>query len=118
MALGLGRGTRREFLLGGVSALAGACTPVTASGSRASTRTARKPRVVVVGAGLSGLAVARSLTELGYEVRVLEATQRAGGRILTIRSPFIDGQYVEAGAAHVVNDPALLELCRRLKLQL
>lgn len=74
--------------------------------------------MAVVGAGLSGLVVAHSLSKLGYEVRVLEATQRAGGRILTLRSPFIDGQYVEAGAAHVVNDPALLELCKSLEIQL
>lgn len=72
----------------------------------------------MVGAGLSGLSVAHWLTELGYDVRVLEATQRAGGRISTIRSPFVDGQYVEAGAAHVVNDPILLELCRAMEIQL
>lgn len=76
------------------------------------------PSVAVVGAGLSGLAAAHSLTELGFDVHVLEATRRVGGRILTIRSPFIDGQYVEAGAAHVVNDPGLLELCRSMAIQL
>jgi len=76
------------------------------------------PHVAVVGAGLSGLAIGYALVNLGYDVRVLEATQRAGGRILTIRSPFIDGQYVEAGASHVLNDPALLELCRAMNLEL
>jgi len=64
------------------------------------------------------LAVAHALTEHGCEVRVLEATQRAGGRISTIRAPFVDGQYVEAGASHVLNDPALLALCQKMGLQL
>jgi monoamine oxidase len=74
--------------------------------------------VIVVGAGLSGLAAAHSLIQRGCRVRVLEATERPGGRILTIRSPFSEGQYVEAGASHVVNDPALLRLCESMGLQI
>lgn len=38
-------------------------------------------KVVVVGAGLAGLACARSLTGSGHEVMVLEARDRVGGRI-------------------------------------
>lgn len=40
-------------------------------------------RVVVVGAGIAGLAAARALTERGIEVVVLEARQRLGGRVHT-----------------------------------
>src|SRR6187401_1293058 len=108
---------RRGFLLGCVSTLMGGCAP-RAAVTRRPLVPPRRPSVAVVGAGLSGLAVAHSLMERGYDVRVLEATERAGGRISTIRSPFTEGQYAEAGAAHVVNDPALLELCRAMGIQL
>jgi monoamine oxidase len=42
---------------------------------------------------------------------VLEAKERPGGRILTVRAPWREGLFVEAGATHVVGDPALLALC-------
>src|SRR4051812_46114868 len=41
--------------------------------------------VLVLGAGVSGLAAAARLTRAGYTVRVLEARDRIGGRILTER---------------------------------
>jgi monoamine oxidase len=41
--------------------------------------------VVVLGAGVSGLAAAARLTQAGCSVRVLEARDRIGGRILTLR---------------------------------
>lgn len=73
---------------------------------------------MVVGGGLAGLVLAHRLTERGHEVRLLEATGRVGGRILTIRGPWRDGLFVEAGAMHVVGDPALLALCAEMGVQL
>ena len=58
-------------------------------------------RVIVVGAGLAGLAAGLRLKEAGFEVRILEAQARPGGRVHTLREPFSDGLYAEAGAARI-----------------
>src|SRR5690349_13458497 len=60
---------------------------------------AASPRkVIVIGAGLAGLAAAYELNKRGHEVTVLEAQSRPGGRVHTLREPFADGLYAEAGA--------------------
>lgn len=43
-------------------------------------------RVIVIGAGLAGLSAARDLVARGYDVTVLEARDRIGGRIWTSRA--------------------------------
>jgi monoamine oxidase len=40
--------------------------------------------VVVVGAGIAGLAAARALAEKGMRVVVVEARERVGGRVLSV----------------------------------
>ncbi|KAF5453411.1 hypothetical protein F2P56_028315 [Juglans regia] len=42
-----------------------------------------KPSVIVIGAGLAGLAAARQLMRFGFKVTVLEGRKRAGGRVYT-----------------------------------
>ena len=42
-------------------------------------------RVVVLGAGIAGLVAAIELRKAGYAVTVLEAQNRVGGRVLTMR---------------------------------
>ncbi len=61
-------------------------------------------RVVVVGAGIAGLAAAYELSRAGHRVTVLEARSRIGGRVLTLRAPFSDGHFAEAGAARIRPD--------------
>ena len=47
----------------------------------------RQADVVIVGAGLAGLAAAQRLVAHGLEVVILEARDRIGGRIWTVRDP-------------------------------
>ncbi|OJV74436.1 MAG: monooxygenase [Microbacterium sp. 71-36] len=54
--------------------------------------------VVVVGAGLSGLAAARRLRQYGLTVAVFEASARVGGRVA---SASVDGVHVDLGGTFV-----------------
>jgi monoamine oxidase len=86
----LPRITRRGFILGAAAtAVAAAIGPMPAR--------AAAPRIVVVGAGLAGLACAHRLVSSGVEVVVHEAGSRVGGRCWTHRGAFASGQIVEHG---------------------
>ncbi len=54
--------------------------------------------VLVIGAGMAGLAAARRLASRGYQVQVLEGRQRIGGRIWTDRT---HGSPIELGASWI-----------------
>jgi monoamine oxidase len=54
--------------------------------------------VLVAGAGLAGLAAARDLVASGAAVTLVDARDRVGGRVWTLRDGFADGQHAEAGA--------------------
>ncbi len=121
--------TRRWFLAGagaGAAALAlGACADDggSASTSMSPTSTTAGPRgpdpVVIVGAGLAGLTAATRLAAEGVAVRVLEARERVGGRTWTLREPFAEDQYVNAGGEFVNGEHTRLrELVDELGLEL
>src|SRR5882762_2256489 len=74
--------------------------------------------VLVLGAGLAGLAAAYELMKGGYAVTVLEARTRPGGRVLTYRDPFADGLYAEMGAEYVdATDEYDHRFCKELGLK-
>lgn len=76
----------------------------------------RSQRIVIVGAGISGLVAAGELVKHGYDVMVIEATDRPGGRIRTVRG-FPDGMYAEAGAMHLVADPDLIAVIQEAGIE-
>ncbi len=66
--------------------------------------------VVVVGAGISGIAAARALTRAGLEVVVLDRGHRLGGRMA---SKHVDGRVVDTGASYfTVSDDGFGEVVR------
>lgn len=58
-------------------------------------------KVLIVGAGLSGLVSAYLLKQAGHRVTLLEARTRPGGRVLTAREPFAEGLHGELGPARI-----------------
>ena len=87
--------TRRRFLehlgaVGGSSLVMTAMTSWDAMAGQAGARPAltgrpRAAKVLVLGAGVSGLVVGYELGKLGYDFRILEARDRVGGLAWTVR---------------------------------
>lgn len=91
-------------------------------------------KAVILGAGISGLTVAWELAKAGYEVTVLESSNRAGGRIMTVRSGDVVDEignrqvcewdnephmYFNAGAARIPSTHRnLLSYCKELGVDL
>lgn len=71
------RTSRRRFFAGAASAVA-----LTAASGAA--RADNQSDVIVIGAGLAGLNAAVNLVDQGLNVRVLEASNRIGGRVYTL----------------------------------
>ncbi len=89
----------------------------------------KRPRVLILGAGLCGMSAAYELGKLGYECELFEARSRSGGRCWTVRggtrqdeiggisqtAAFADGFYMNPGPARIPgHHSTTLGYCREL----
>src|SRR4051794_28396009 len=90
-------------------------------------------KVVLLGAGLAGMTSAYELTKLGYQCTILEARDRAGGRVFSVRkgstneettngkatADFDEGMYFNAGPSRIPHHHLLtLHYCKELGVPL
>lgn len=92
----------------------------------------RGPSIVILGAGIAGLTAAYELGKAGYDVTVLEARDRPGGRNWTARGGdtvvetdgttqrcgFDRGQYMNMGPARIPQHHITIDYCRELGVPL
>jgi monoamine oxidase len=95
-------------------------------------RPPRRTRVVILGAGLGGMAAAYELSRVGYDCTILEARTRAGGRCWTIRggdrvvdtdgyvqeAAFARDLYFNPGPSRIPQHHVTLAYCRELGVPL
>jgi protoporphyrinogen/coproporphyrinogen III oxidase len=62
-------------------------------------------RVIVVGAGIAGLAAGHTLSRQGFSVKILEATSRVGGRMTT---DLVDGFVIDRGAQFLSSEYGIM----------
>lgn len=110
---------RREFLKTTLAAGAGLLIsgPVAVRGhEQKNSRDSR--RILIIGAGFAGLACAHELLHAGCNVTVLEARNRVGGRVMSLRN-FVKGKHIEGGAEFIgSNHPAWLAYAKKFGLKL
>jgi monoamine oxidase len=103
--------TRREMLQASLAAAAGVLL------SERLGVAAPAGRVVVIGAGFSGLTAAYELTRAGYDVTVAEARNRVGGRVLSF-GDLVPRKNVEGGAELIgSNHPTWVTYAKRFGLE-
>jgi monoamine oxidase len=76
-----------------------------------------RPSVLIVGAGLAGLSAAGELERRGCKVLVIEARERVGGRVWTLRDGF-GGMHAEAGGEFIDDEQEeIRKLAKKLGLR-
>lgn len=93
--------SRRQFVAGSaaVAAVAAldACTPRTPTATPLPRRDDGTTPVLIIGAGIAGLTAGYRLHGAGIPIRIIEAQNRTGGRMYSLRNFFADGQVCELG---------------------
>jgi monoamine oxidase len=75
--------------------------------------------ILILGAGLAGLSAATRLKKRGYNVTILEARERLGGRVWTQTIDKEENLTVEMGGEWIGKDHRrMLALCKKYKLKL
>ncbi|MEM1261739.1 MAG: NAD(P)/FAD-dependent oxidoreductase [Pseudomonadota bacterium] len=87
--------SRRRWLAGTATAAALAASP-----GRLLAASSAEPDVLVLGAGLAGLNAALNIQDAGFRVRVLEGSERIGGRLYTAPAETVPG-YPELGGSGI-----------------
>ncbi len=113
---------RRDFLkvasIGTASAFAISCGLIQDSQENfmPQENNSRHAKVIVIGAGISGLAAARTLADKNISVMILEARNRIGGRMWTDSSL---GVPLDLGASwiHGVNGNPITELAKKFNAE-
>ncbi|MYL71575.1 NAD(P)-binding protein [Halobacillus litoralis] len=77
-----------------------------------------KKKIIIIGAGMSGLVAGSLLKQADHHVTILEANNRVGGRVYTIRSPFFaPGNYFDVGAMRIPSNHKLaMEYIHKFRL--
>lgn len=116
--------SRRYFLGATTAAAAGlalsGCDKLRPADSRqAQSKAASGKEILIFGAGIAGLTAGYRLHQKGVPVRIIEAQDRVGGRMYSLRDYFPEKQVCELGGELVdTNHENLRNLCQELGLQL
>ncbi len=70
----------------------------------------KQRKIIVLGAGISGLAAARRLLALGADVSLWESSSRVGGVIDTVQRGVL--QFEQSTDNFITTVPTVIELCR------
>lgn len=97
---------RRTFLKtlvasAGASMIDPAGKPADAAAKTRATARSKARKVIVGGAGITGLCCGYELMKAGFDVTVLEASGRYGGHVFTGSDGLSDGLYADFGADHI-----------------
>ncbi|MCX5688893.1 MAG: FAD-dependent oxidoreductase [Planctomycetota bacterium] len=113
---------RRAFLKATLATSAGLLLSSGAIAGLAPLSRDSRKRVVVIGGGFAGLACAHELVAAGYDVTLLEARERVGGRVLSFnagnKNEYIRGRNIEGGAELIgSNHPAWVNYATKFGLE-